>query len=153
MFIVNVKILKKSGFTLIELMIVISIISVIFSFSLIKFNGFNSLKDRIYVDELNNKILSFIVKSKMYCKDRDSSGYIRFDQNNNNIIYYNNLTRVYKMNLPEEFKLSINTEDNKVHINNDGMIQNAFSIKFQDGKGEMHCITVNVGTFYADIKY
>lgn len=146
-------ILKKSGFTLIEIMIVISIISTIFSFSLIKIGGFSNLKNKIDVDEFDNEIINFIVKSKKYCRNKNSAGYIRFDTNNRDIAYYNNLNRIYKISIPEKFSMNVNTSDNKIHINSRGIVQDACSIQFKDAKGYMHCITVNVGTFYADIKY
>ncbi|WP_406542253.1 type II secretion system protein [Clostridium ljungdahlii] len=72
--------IKKKGFTVIELLLVLSIFSILLSFSLVNLGTFGNLKNKIDVDLTNNNILDFINKSKTYCRDKEEEGgYIYFD--------------------------------------------------------------------------
>ncbi|AZV56095.1 type II secretion system protein [Clostridium sp. AWRP] len=146
--------IKKRGFTVIELLLVLSIFSILLSFSLVNLGTFSNLKNKIDVDLTNNNILDFINKSKTYCRDeKEEGGYIYFDTKNNEITFNVELGEIFKLKLPEGFVLNRVREDNRIKIDNMGITEDACSIKFKDRKGEMHCITMCVGTAYVDIKY
>lgn len=146
--------IKRRGFTVIELLLVLSIFSILLSFSLVNLSTFNNFKNKIDVDLTNNNILDFINKSKTYCRDKKGEGgYIYFDTRNNEITFNVGLDEIFKLKLPEGFVLNPVRDDNRIKIDNMGITEDACSIKFKDRKGEMHCITMCVGTAYVDIKY
>ena len=70
---------KKSGFTLIEMIIVISIMSIIGGCSVISVRYYKTIKNKIDADYYCNAVVSFINNSKMYCKENSCSATITFD--------------------------------------------------------------------------
>lgn len=146
--------IKTKGFTLLELLLVMSIFSILLSFSLINLGAFSKITNKVEVDLTDNNIINFINKSKAYCRDnRKEGGYIYFDENNKSITFIIGLDEIFKMKLPDGFTLNKVRDDNKIKIDNRGITQDACSIKFKDRKGEIHCLTMCVGTAYVEIKY
>lgn len=146
--------IKSKGFTLIELILVIGLISALLSFSLINMGGFSSIKNRIDVDLTGNRIINFINNSKIYCRDKSrGSGYIYFNVKDGIITFNSGMKQIFKMELPEGFILNQVSNDNRIKIDNRGITGDACSIKFKDRKGEIHCITMCVGTSYVEFKY
>lgn len=146
--------IKSKGFTLIELILVIGLFSMLLSFTLINMGAFSSMKNRIDVDLTGNRIINFINNSKIYCRDKGKQGgYINFDVKDGNITFSSGLEVIFKMELPEGFTLNQVSDDNRIKIDNRGITADACSIKFKDRKGEMHCLTMCVGTAYVELKY
>lgn len=144
---------KSKGFTIIELLIVLGIISILFSCSLINFSGCSKLQNRIDVDIFSNSLINLINNSKQYCRDKNVGGYLYFDTGKN-IIYLNSGTQlVYKLKLPDKFKLNIVRPGNKIKIDNRGITEDACTIQYKDREGEMHSITMCVGTAFVEFKY
>ncbi|WP_368487847.1 type II secretion system protein [Clostridium sp. BJN0013] len=146
--------IKSKGFTLIELILVIGLFSMLLSFSLINMGAFSSIKNKIDVDLTGNRIVNFINNSKLYCRDKGKQGgYIYFNVRDGNITFNSGLTEISKMELPEGFTLNQVSDDNKIKIDSRGITADACSIKFKDRKGELHCLTMCVGTAYVEFKY
>lgn len=146
--------IKVKGFTLIEVLLAISLFSILLSFSLVNLGTFSSIKNEVDVDLTSNKIINFINKSKLYCRDKSKEGgYIYFNVSGQNITFNVGLQKIFKMELPDGFTLNSVGNDNKIKIDNRGITADACSIKFRDRKGEMHCITICVGTAYVELKY
>ncbi|UZQ50891.1 type II secretion system protein [Clostridium kluyveri] len=146
--------IKLKGFTLIELILVIGLFSILLSFTLINMGAFSSMKNRIDVDLTGNRIINFINNSKIYCRDKGKQGgYIYFNVKDGNITFSSGLEEIFKMELPEGFTLNQVSNDNRIKIDNRGITADACSIKFKDRKGEMHCLTMCVGTTYVEFKY
>lgn len=143
----------KKGFTLIELIIVISILSIIFSYSLVSLGAISNLENKIDVDIFDNKLLCFINRSKVYCREKQVGGDIGFNLNRRNITFNNGIQEIFKMDFPENFDIVSSTNRHIITINDRGIVKNACSIKFKDRKGNMHCITICVGSFYAEVKF
>ncbi|MBP2031457.1 prepilin-type N-terminal cleavage/methylation domain-containing protein [Clostridium algifaecis] len=143
----------KKGFTLIELIIVICIMSIIFSYSLINLGSIGSLENKIDVDVFDNELLCFINRAKVYCREKNVSGYIRFDLNRRNITFNNDIEEISKMDLPEKFNIISSTGNNIIMINSSGVLGDSCSIEFKDRNGNRHCITICVGSFYAEVKF
>ncbi|WP_333860394.1 type II secretion system protein [Clostridium sp.] len=145
---------KAKGFTLMELILTIALFSMLLSFSLINMGGFSSIKNRIDVDLTGNRIINFINNSKIYCRDKSKkSGYIYFNVKDGIITFNSGMEEILKMELPEGFILNQVSNDNKIKIDNRGITADACSIKFKDRKGEIHCLTMCVGTSYVEFKY
>lgn len=147
---------RKKGFSLIELIIVISIISIL-SLSIVNYiKSYNYYENKIYVDECDNSILMFINRAKMYCKSKQCSGLIIFDKVSNAIDFYENNTKhMDAYALPEGFALnSITLGSGKVgiSINNKGITVDACSIVYIDRYNNSHKLTISVGTAYVEIK-
>lgn len=146
--------IKLKGSTLIELILVIGLFSILLSFTLINMGAFSSMKNRIDVDLTGNRIINFINNSKIYCRDKGKQGgYIYFNVKDGNITFSSGLEEIFKMELPEGFTLNQVSNDNRIKIDNRGITADACSIKFKDRKGEMHCLTMCVGTAYVEFKY
>jgi prepilin-type N-terminal cleavage/methylation domain-containing protein len=145
---------KRRGFTLLELLLVISVFSVLLSFSLINSGLFSKIVNDIDVDLTNNNIIDFINRSKIYCRDnKREGGYIYFDGSSESITFNMGLDEIFSMKLPEGFILDKVRDDNKIKIDNRGITEDACSIKFKDRRGKIHCLTMCVGTAYVEIKY
>lgn len=144
---------KKNGFTIIELVMVIGIASILFSISLINFGGYNKLQNRIDVDIFSNSLINLINNSKEYCRDKKSGGYLYFDTDKNVICLNCGVQKIYKLELPDKFKLNIVRPGNKIRIDNRGITEDACTIQYKDREKKMHCITMCVGTALVEFKY
>lgn len=144
----------KKGFTLIETIVCISIISL---FLVMYFKGFNTYK--IFQRDLEgeygaNQILAFIDNSKQYCREKNTSADIVFSNSKLILLCANG----YKMQsqLPESIKITevnIAKNNGEMFINNKGVTTStACTITFQDGNKNTHRITNCVGTAFVEIK-
>jgi len=144
---------KKSGFTLIECVICIGILLFIASFSItgiLKLNS--SIINNVSVDYYNNYILNVFSNSTKYCKEKNRSGYLLFEDNGTIKFFCNNI-KVEAFEIPNGFKfLNTETFNKTIEINNLGALTKACTIKFMDLKGEINSITIRVGTEYVQIK-
>lgn len=170
---------KDKGVTLIELIITLSLLSILLSFSLISIDSLKNYENNIDIDYCNNSILELIDNAKLYCIKENSNGYIQFDLVSNEITFncYSNKTNIFekieKYILPRKFTIYyINSEYNRIRINMygtsiggmsiygtgvDGMTNNAATtdsctIIFKDRRANIHKITIRVGTNYVQVK-
>lgn len=145
---------SKNGFTLIEVLIALSIIMISFSFSIGIIKSYKKIFCSTDVQKCSSLIVSFIMEAKHYCRNNNAPGTIIFDTANNVMIYSVNTNVVRKYKLPDGFKLSeINSKDRMITINSNGLTGSACSVKYIDREGNEHKITMRVGTFYVEIKY
>ncbi|MCY6483739.1 type II secretion system protein [Clostridium aestuarii] len=147
---------KRKGFTLLEVVIVLSIIGLIGSFTVVNYYKIynNSIND-LNTDLCNNSILHMINDSKLYCRNISKHGHLLFNHNDNTIIFHCNSKKIQTYNFPKGFKLEyLNTADGVqlIRIDEFGNTSNACSIKFTDMKGEIHKVTLRVATNYVEIK-
>jgi prepilin-type N-terminal cleavage/methylation domain-containing protein len=144
---------KKRGFTIIELIIVLGMVSILLSITLINFGGYNKLKNKVDVDVFSNSLINLVNNSKEYCRDNNIGGYLYFDTEKS-VIYLNcGLQQVYKLQSPDKFKLNIVRPGNKIKIDNRGITEDACTIQYKDRENEIHCITMCVGTAFVEFKY
>lgn len=145
--------MKKKGFTLIEVIVVISIITTLFGYSLINFKSFSNVGNDVDVQLFGNTMMNFIVNSKKYCRDKNVSGYIYFITSKNTAQLCSNTNILNSVKLPESFSdLSVNLKESKIFIDNKGFTGDACTIRFRDRKGGMHYITVCVGSSDVEFK-
>ncbi len=144
---------RNKGFTIIELIMVIGIASILFSISLINFGGYNKLQNKIDVDIFSNSLINLVNNSKEYCRDENIGGYLYFDTEKNAVCLNCGLQEVYRLELPDKFKLNIVRPGNKIKIDNRGITEDACTIQYKDSEEKMHCITMCVGTAFLEFKY
>jgi len=143
---------KNKGFTFIELILVIAMISVFLSLSLINIGAYRKLNNKIDVELFSNSLLNYINNSKEYCRDNEIGGYIYFDSERNIITLNCGIRQISSLPLPDDFSLREVGVDNKIKITNIGTTGSSCTIKFKDREGESHDITMCVGTEYVQIK-
>ncbi|AYD40611.1 type II secretion system protein [Clostridium fermenticellae] len=144
--------MKTKGFTLIEMILCLSIIFIVFSYSLINYSGFNKLQNKIYSEEFGSSLINFINNSKSYCRDHNNGGYIYFDLDKNYIIFINATNRIYTLMVPDGFKLMSVRNNNRIEIDNRGITESACTIKYIDRERQSHFVTMCVGSAYVEFK-
>ena len=139
--------MKKAGFTLIEVLITMSIMTIIFGCSLINVKKCASVGNKMEVQVFGSSLVNFIVASKKHCRDSGTGGYMYFLAGKNTIQLSCNSSVVKKLKMPEGFSdLYINRAGSKIYIDNKGFTSDACTIRFKDRDGVAHYVTVSVGT-------
>lgn len=143
--------MKKKGFTLIEVVVSIFIITILFSVgvSLSKFS--HSLSDNMessaYIYEIQN-LLSY---GKAICREKNEYGKITVKASKNEIRFIEGWDNIEKLvNIPEGMRII--SSDISVLITPDGKISKGNTIKIIDKCGERHDITIGVGIDLITIK-
>ncbi|MBU3208439.1 type II secretion system protein [Clostridium algidicarnis] len=142
---------KKKGFTLIEILITLSLIGIT---AYITFIPINLVKNNIFNAEVKHcktSIFSLVSFSSEYCKGNQKNGYIQLEKKANKISFSVDNKIVKVMIIPKEYKLTGGRLDNILHVGKDGTVQPG-TISLKDSKGKEHSITIQVGNFYAEIK-
>lgn len=144
----------KKGFSLIEILVVISIIIILFSCSISLVNVGREITGEISNQSLSIQIVDFINSCIHYCKDSGVSGYIICDTNTDTIKFICNTHLVYKLTLPKGFILGdLNANNGMIKI--ESIRRNSgsdCSIIYEDDNNKIHKITIRVGTSYVEIK-
>ncbi|RXI49448.1 hypothetical protein DP130_05175 [Clostridium tetani] len=144
---------RKPGFTLIELIIVMAIISSVAIVININRKGFSTLTNSIDCKMCNNEITNLINISKQRSRESNTLGNILFSKSNNSLILYSNAKKIKEYNLPKDFKMrNVNAQNNRIYITSRGLIQDACTFTYEDRKGETHAITICVGTGHVQVK-
>ncbi|NMM61393.1 type II secretion system protein [Clostridium sp. P21] len=143
---------KLKGFMLIELMLVITIISILLSYSFLSLSGLNTLKNDIEAETFGNVMVNFINTSREYCRSKRKGGHIYLNVDRECLTLNCGLEEVNRLPLPAKFTLSIGRTGKEIKIDNKGMTGDACTIIFKDRKGKRHYVTVCVGTAYVDFK-
>jgi prepilin-type N-terminal cleavage/methylation domain-containing protein len=144
--------LKSKGFTLIELMLVFTIISILLSYSFVNLGGLNKLQNDIEAETFGNVMVNFINSSREYCRDEKTGGHIYLDDDREVLTLNCGLEEIRRLSLPNKFTLKIGRAGKRINIDNRGMTEDACTIIFKDKKGKIHYVTICVGTAYVDFK-
>lgn len=143
----------KKGFSLIELLVVMTIIVIAASISLLSISKYNSIKNGVDLNMTESSILGIINYGKQYCREKEKPGFVLFDLINNDIGFYNQNREIESFKLPKDIKIeSINTNSNRIDIDKFGITSDAGTILLRDSKNNLFIITINVGAGYAEIK-
>lgn len=144
---------KKKGFTLIEVLTVISIILIFIFSGDFCVNAYGKMLNSLDVSYCSNSITGFILNAKLYCRKNDVSGCMFFDIEKNKIILSSNMKLINEYIMPKGFKLlSVNAPSKFIYINNKGIVENACTIRYRDRRDSYHRITICVGSGYVEIK-
>lgn len=143
----------KRGYTILETLFVVAVIIISFSTSIILVNIGKRIVNENNYQSTSIEIVDFINSSKRYCRENGIPGYIICDTANNSVKFICNTHLVYKFYLPKGFKIdNLNTNNGTILINSRGISGSACTIKYEDANGELHLITMRVGTSYVEIK-
>ncbi|MFT5874033.1 MAG: prepilin-type N-terminal cleavage/methylation domain-containing protein [Clostridium sp.] len=144
----------RKGFTLIEMVIVISIMSIIGGCSVFSFRYFKTLKNKIELDYYCNAVVSFINNSKMYSRENHCDATITFDIIGNQMRLIKEGNMVNKLIFSEKITLYDVTgrrSNNDIVTDNIGYSNDSCTIILKDNNSIEHKITMRVGTAYVKI--
>lgn len=145
--------MKNDGFTLIEVIVTMAILTVLFGYSFINISNYSKIVNKMEAESFTNTLLNFIISSKIYCKENNVNGYIYFVTNNDTVQLNCNLKTIKKLKLPYGFSnIHTNKNNNKISIDNLGYTGDACTIRFTDREGGLHCISICVGTANVELK-
>lgn len=143
----------KRAYTLIELLIVVSMISLIGSYVLIRITSFSNLINNIDVEKSKNKIMMFINNAKLYCRENETSGTIYFYPGRDKADFNCQGKNVEHFTLPSGFYIyDVNSDYSQITIDSRGFTSDACTISFKDRRGKFHEISIYVGTGYVEVK-
>lgn len=145
--------MKRRGFTLIEVLMALSLMTVLFGSSLISVKNCRAVANRIDTAVFGNSLVHFITFSKKYCRESGTGGYVYFVASKNTVQLSCGTSFVKKLKMPEGFRdLYVNRTGNKIYIDNRGFTSDACTIMFRDRNGALHYVTISVGTANVDFK-
>ncbi len=143
----------KKGFTLIEIMILISLCMIVFTISFTKLSGYNKIRNNIAIDETGISIVNFINNCRDICRKEKKQGYIIYNTKKNNMSFSIDRKCVKDLNFPDEVSIDfINSKGGKIVIDNRGFTSNACTLRFKDNKGKIHKVTICVGSAHVEFK-
>lgn len=143
----------KRGFTLIELMVTMALISIITATSLICLKGFKELKEKTDMDHAVNSVVEFINAAKSFSRNNNCSTNINISGNKDELELYSNIEKIKFCKLPRGIKITRVTSDgDDIKINNVGKAINACTLTLNNDGSLTREITIKVGTGYVSEK-
>ena len=141
--------------SLIEMILVLSIMGIIGGVSVVSVKYYNTIKNKVDADYSCNSIVSFINNSKMYCRENDCSGIITFDVPRNEIKLVVEASMVSKQLLSNKITMKQviwNDEKRGFSIEKDGYSDTSGSIYLKDNNLDEYKITIRVASKFIEIK-
>jgi prepilin-type N-terminal cleavage/methylation domain-containing protein len=140
----------KKGVTLIELIVVLSIMSIMLMVSSQNFIESKCFGNKIKVQYTGNSIMMFINEAKQYCRANKCSGYIQGDIAGNMLEFYTSSDNRISVYIPVEgtilYEFTMST--NRIKIDKNGTTSDAGTIKYKDRFGNIEKVTIRVGSEY-----
>lgn len=140
----------KKGSTIIELLVVISIVCIIFSFSYKGYNYLFKIKNDMEINNFITCLESEIYYAKLFCKKKQRTGFITIkteDYNTKLIFTCDGTKEETKFNRVLSVYDEVNNkyiENSSIMINDDGYLESK-TIKFIDNKGSIYILTIRPG--------
>lgn len=147
--------MRRKGFTLIEVLVVMAVMLIISSISITGFNNYKKFCNEIDADNFDSSILSMFNFARAYCRYKECTGTILFSPKEDKIKFLEGPFLKESLQLPEGFHFKENNMQNdeySIYIVQDGGIKTSGTMEYEDRKGETHIITIGVGAFYVEIK-
>lgn len=144
----------RRGFTLIEMVVVIAIMSIMLGCSVISVRFYKSVKNKVDADYYCNATVGFINNSKMYCRGNSCIATITFDIVRNEINLEKGLNTVNTLAFSKKitlYKVQGRRINRSIEIDKYGFSNDACTIILRDNNSIDHEITMRVGTSYVKI--
>lgn len=147
--------MKKRGFTLIELVVVLCILSCIMSISTLSYKFIKKVQDEQNVELSIRDIDDTITFARLYCLKNKSEGNILFDKQTGEYYFFigrggSNLIRKEKINGPIKFCGNTFPCAWQIRINSYGVVS-AGTISLMDNNKKLYEISVGVGNYNEEI--
>lgn len=141
---------KRKGFTLIETIANIAIISIIFSVSIPIYKFKTAVKNDIYISSYLYEIQSLITYGKSICKENEEYGKLVVNSKENNVKFIENWHHIEKtIQLPSSIRL---VSQFTIYITPKGKLESGNTISLLDNENNRHDITIGVGVDTITIK-
>lgn len=154
--------MKKKGYTLIEIVAVIAIITILLGSGFTIVKTIEHMKAEVEVEDIIYEIMDILTYAKAYCRKNYCRGEIVIDKSKKEIIFQyvdkNNINKKIigrKEGVPNDVEISNNFTSNLIKIDDDGFITGGGTITIVY-KGTINQLTVAVGndliTVIKDVK-
>jgi prepilin-type N-terminal cleavage/methylation domain-containing protein len=144
----------RRGFTLIEVVLVITIMSIIAGCSFMSLRYYKTIKNKVDADYYCDAVVCFINNSKMYCRENYCSGTIIFDIERNEMKLDKGIYTIEELIFSNKITLyEVNGRriNKNVVIDKEGYSNDAFTIVLMDNNLRRHEISMRVGTGYVKV--
>ncbi|OPJ63219.1 prepilin-type N-terminal cleavage/methylation domain-containing protein [Clostridium oryzae] len=150
----------KKGYTLVELLIAMSIISIISMLFIGSIETYKKYNNKVLVDYCNSSIVMFINDAKQFSKAHNCTSYIMFSMSKQSIELKRKgvkpeLELIKKFYLPKGFKfnsIKLKSSNRFIMVDHDGNTSDAGTISYEDMEKDIKKISICVGSFSVDIK-
>ena len=144
----------RRGFTLIEIILVLAIMSIITGCSVVSVRYYKEVRNKVDADYYCNAVVNFLNNSKMYCRENSCSAIVTFDIVKNEIKLENGISTVRKLIFSNKitlYEVQGRRSNRDIVIDNKGYSNDACTIILKDNNLIEHEITMRVGTSYVKI--
>jgi len=143
----------KKGFTLIEILVVISIISIVLLISFPTVKVFESIKTKATMDYAVSSTVEFLNGCKSFSRNREASTTLLRNEENNKLCLYLNGRFIKAIELPDGvFYSGFNPSRGYIEFDKFGYTSDACTISIMNEEKEVRAITIKVGTAYVSEK-
>ena len=147
--------MKKKGYTLIELIVVMAILSILFGCGFTMINTLNKIKKEVELEDAVYRVHSLLSYAKSSCRKKFIEGIILIDQVDNTISFQYRINNKDIIERTETFSNNIkvrkNVGENKISVSDKGYLNTAGSIDIESGERK-YKITISVGIDDINIK-
>lgn len=119
----------RKGFTLIETVIVLSIISILSISSLGFYKTFKTTNDKLILENYVYEVKSLLSYAKSYCRQNKIIGQIVIDDRGKHIKFIANSQKIRNIDIGYDFKVTDNFISSYISVGQDGFIKNAGTIR------------------------
>lgn len=146
--------MKNKGFTLIELIVVLGILSIV-TFTIYPYiNSYEEKKLAMEMEQGVNGVIEFINGSKIYARSNYSKEkLVRLVMEGKRLTLYHGINKIYSYTLPESLWIHIQNDSSiTIYLDIDGNTSLGRTINLYNSKGNHEAITIKVGTDYVSKK-
>ena len=144
----------RKGFTLIEIVLVIGIMSIIAGCSAISIRYYKTIKNKVDADYSCNAVVLFINNSKMYCRENSCSATVIIDIERNALKLDKGSNTIRELILGDKITLdevSGRRVSKEIVFDKKGYSNDAFTIALRDNNSKRYEISMRVGTGYVKV--